>query len=60
VETPFGFHIIKLTEKKPESTIPLAEVSEKLSGFLKQRKQQEMATQFVSALRAKYKVEVLI
>jgi peptidyl-prolyl cis-trans isomerase C len=60
VETPFGFHIIKLTDRKPESTVPLEQVSEKLSAFLKQRKQQEMATQFVSSLRSKYKVEVLI
>jgi peptidyl-prolyl cis-trans isomerase C len=60
VETPFGFHIIKLTDRKPESTVPLAQVSEKLSAFLKQRKQQEAASQFVSSLRSKYKVEVLI
>jgi peptidyl-prolyl cis-trans isomerase C len=60
VETPFGFHIIKLTDRKPESTVPLEQVSDKLSAFLKQRKQQEAASQFVSSLRSKYKVEVLI
>jgi len=60
VETPFGFHIIKLTDRKPESTVPLEQVSEKLSAFLKQRKQQEAASQFVTSLRSKYKVEVLI
>jgi peptidyl-prolyl cis-trans isomerase C len=60
VETPFGFHIIKLVDHKPESTVPLAEVSDKLSAFLKQRKQQEAASQFVTSLRTKYKVEVLI
>jgi peptidyl-prolyl cis-trans isomerase C len=60
VETPFGFHIIKLTDRKPESTVPLEQVSDKLSAFLKQRKQQEAASQFVTSLRSKYKVEVLI
>jgi peptidyl-prolyl cis-trans isomerase C len=60
VETPFGYHIIKLTEKKPESTVPLAQVSTQLTDYLKKRKQQEMTGQFVQSLRTKYKVEVLI
>jgi peptidyl-prolyl cis-trans isomerase C len=60
VETQFGFHIIKATEYKPERIVPLAEVSDRLSGFLRQRKQQQLVQQFVESLKAKYKVEVLI
>lgn len=60
VETPFGYHIIRLTERQPESTVPLAQVSNQLTDYLKKRKQQEMTGQFVQSLRAKYKVEVLI
>src|SRR4029077_12192443 len=29
VETPFGFHIIKLAERRPARTVPLQEVSQK-------------------------------
>ncbi len=60
VETPFGFHIIKVTEKRGGSAVPLAEVSDRLKEFLMQQKQQDMAKAFVQTLRGKYKVEVLI
>ena len=35
-------------------------MSDRLNGFLRQRKQQELVQQFVESLKAKYKVEVLI
>jgi peptidyl-prolyl cis-trans isomerase C len=60
VESQFGLHIIKVTDRKPQRTVPLAEVSDRLSQFLRQRKQQELAQQFVESLKTKYKVEVLI
>jgi peptidyl-prolyl cis-trans isomerase C len=60
VESPFGLHIIKVTDHKPERTVPLAEVSERLGQFLKQQKQQQLMQQFVESLKAKFKVEVLI
>jgi peptidyl-prolyl cis-trans isomerase C len=60
VETEFGFHIIKLTEKRTGRTVPLAEVKDRLSEFLKQRKQQELVQQYLLSLKAKYRVEVLL
>jgi len=60
VETEFGFHIIKLTEKRAGRIVPLAEVKDRLEGFLKQRKQQELVQQYLLGLKAKYRVEVLI
>ncbi|HEY8548558.1 MAG TPA: peptidylprolyl isomerase [Vicinamibacterales bacterium] len=60
VESEFGFHIIKVTDRKPEQLVPLEQVSDRLASFLKQRKQQQAATAFVQSLRSKYKVEVLI
>jgi peptidyl-prolyl cis-trans isomerase C len=60
VETEFGYHIIKLTEKKEGRTVPLAEVKDRLSEFLKQRKQQELVQQYLLSLKSKYKVEVLL
>jgi peptidyl-prolyl cis-trans isomerase C len=60
VETEFGYHIIKLTEKREGRTVPLAEVKDRLSEFLKQRKQQELVQQYLLSLKSKYKVEVLL
>lgn len=45
VETTFGYHIIKLEEKKPERLRPLEEVREEIAGEL----QQEMAEREVRA-----------
>ena len=60
VETQFGLHIIKLTERRAGRTVPLPEVSERLSNFLKQRRQQELMQQYLQGLKAKYRVEILI
>jgi peptidyl-prolyl cis-trans isomerase C len=60
VETEFGYHIIKLTEKRTGRTIPLAEVKDRLGEFLKQRKQQELVQQYLLGLKTKYRVEVLL
>lgn len=43
VETPFGFHIIKVEDKQPASQVSLAEAKEQIRTYLKQTKlQQEM------------------
>ena len=60
VETEFGFHIIKLTDRRAGRIVPLAEVKDRLEEFLKQRKQQELVQQYLLSLKAKYRVEVLI
>ena len=60
VETEFGFHIIKVVEKKPSRTIPLEEVGPKVQQYLEQLKRQQQTESFVNALRAKGKIEVLI
>ena len=57
VETQFGFHIIKVTEKKE---VQFAEASEKLRAFLGQKKQQDAEQAFVNALKSKAKIEVLV
>ena len=60
VETEFGFHIIKLTDRRDGRIVPLEEVKDRLEDFLKQRKQQELVQQYLLSLKAKYRVEVLI
>lgn len=58
VETPFGFHIIKLTEKKAESTLALDQIKPQLEAFLKNQRRQNLTQEFVKTLRSKGKVDV--
>jgi peptidyl-prolyl cis-trans isomerase C len=60
VETQFGFHIIKLTEKRPARAVPLAEVAQQIGQFLTMQQQQERTESFINTLKAKSKVEILI
>jgi peptidyl-prolyl cis-trans isomerase C len=60
VETDFGYHIIKLTDRRDPRVVPLAEVKDRLAEFLKQRKQQELVQQYLLSLKTKYRVEVLL
>lgn len=60
VETQFGFHIIKVTDRRPGRTIPFAEVKSQIADFLKQQRQQEKANALIEQLKAKSKIEILI
>jgi peptidyl-prolyl cis-trans isomerase C len=60
VETDFGFHIIRVVEKKAGRTIPLEEVKPQVEQYLEQMNRQEQTEAFVNALKAKGKIEVLI
>lgn len=52
VETQFGYHIIKLTDKKAATTVPFDESKAEIMSFLdSQKKQQEVAT-FIDSLRS--------
>jgi peptidyl-prolyl cis-trans isomerase C len=60
VETEFGFHIIKVTDKQPERTVPLDEVRPQLEEYLKNVARQEQTQAFIKTLTAKGKVDILI
>ncbi len=60
VESPFGFHVIKLTEREAGKVLTLDEVRPRLEEFLKERQRQEKTNAFVTTLRGKGKVEVLV
>jgi peptidyl-prolyl cis-trans isomerase C len=60
VETDFGFHIIKVAEKKPGRTIPLEEVKPQVEQYLQQLNRTEQTEAFVNSLKAKGKIEILI
>jgi len=60
VETQFGFHIIKVIDKKPAQTAPLDQVRDQLKQYLENQNKQRETIAFVAGLRAKGKVEILI
>jgi peptidyl-prolyl cis-trans isomerase C len=58
VETQFGYHILKVIDKKAQSTVSLDEVRPRLSDYLgNQHKAQALQT-WVAELRSQAKVEV--
>jgi peptidyl-prolyl cis-trans isomerase C len=60
VETPFGFHIIKVIERRGPRTAPFAEVSGQIKDFLTQGQREQKLEQFVEQVKAKGKVEILV
>lgn len=60
VESQFGYHIIKLTDRRPSRTVPLADVAARIGQFLTSQQQQEKTNAFINALRARGKVEILL
>ncbi len=60
VETPFGFHIIKVADKQPARSVPFDEVKPQIEQFLQNQQRQQKTDAFVNSLRAKGKVEILI
>jgi peptidyl-prolyl cis-trans isomerase C len=60
VETPFGFHIIKVFERRPPRTAPLAEVAPQIKEFLTGEQRQTKITAFVDQAKAKSKIEILV
>jgi peptidyl-prolyl cis-trans isomerase C len=57
VETKFGYHLIKVTDKKPETTIPYEDIKVKLGQILKGEKVRQEARKYVEKLKEKAKVE---
>lgn len=60
VETPFGFHIIKVADKQAARTVPLDEVKPQIEQFLQNQQRQQKTEAFINSLKAKGKVEILI
>jgi peptidyl-prolyl cis-trans isomerase C len=60
VETQFGYHIIKLTEKKDADLPKFDDIKEKIAAFLKGQKTQKAVFDYVTKLRKEAKVEILL
>jgi peptidyl-prolyl cis-trans isomerase C len=60
VETQFGFHIIKLHEKRSAGLMPYEEVEGRIDEFLKRRGLQQRIETEIQTLKTQGKVEVFI
>ena len=60
VETRFGFHIIKLSERIPSRQIPFTEAEPRIQQYLHQQGLREEIRSEVDALRSKAQTEVFI
>lgn len=60
VVTSVGFHIIKASERTPETTIPFEKLKDQLRTALKQEKGQQEANASIAKVREKAKVEIFM
>ena len=60
VETRFGYHLIKVTDKKSENTIAFDEAKYRIGAYLNQKKVQKEVKLYVQKLKEKAKVERLL
>jgi peptidyl-prolyl cis-trans isomerase C len=57
VETQFGYHIIKLEERREAQTVPVEEAAERISAYLTQNKLQEAVEDLVDDLHTAATIE---
>ncbi len=57
VETQFGYHLIKVTDRKQAGVRPLAEVKDQLQDYLTGKKKQEALLAYIEELKTKSNVE---
>ncbi|MBI1389399.1 MAG: peptidylprolyl isomerase [bacterium] len=60
VETQFGYHIIKVTDKKEAGVRSFDEVKDRISEFLKQQEQQKLVEEYIDGLEKDAKIETVM
>ena len=59
IKSDFGWHIIKLEEKKPSAVTPYDEIKPQIEQYLSNEKKAEKYQEELEALKKEYKVEIL-
>jgi peptidyl-prolyl cis-trans isomerase C len=59
VTTQFGYHILKVTDKKPPRTVPFEETQAQIKQYLEQDKKQKAADAYIDGLKKKAKIDIL-
>jgi peptidyl-prolyl cis-trans isomerase C len=60
VTTQFGYHIIKVAERKPGGAVPYEQVKTQIVSYLSNRKKQERVEALVEDARKRARIEVLV
>lgn len=60
VKTQFGWHIIKVTDKKAAGTVPFNEVEDQITAFLKTTRQREAVQKVMKELKDSAKIETFL
>ncbi len=60
VVTQFGYHLIRVTEKKEASVVPLEEAKNKIAEHLKKQKSIETVNQYIEKLKSAAKIETFL
>ena len=60
VETSFGYHIIRVTDRRAERELPFDEVKGQIADYLRQEQRGEKSEAFIGQLKAKARIEILI
>lgn len=56
VKTQFGYHVIKVTDKKPAGTVPFDQVKPQLTSYLENQKKQAAVQDVITKLRGDAKI----
>jgi len=59
IKTPYGFHIIKVTDRMEAGTTPFAKVKDEIRFYLETQKQVEVLKNFTAGLMKNAKIEYL-
>ena len=57
VETPFGYHLIKVVDNKPESVVSYEDAKERIAQYLEQEKKGKVLERNLEAMRQKAVIE---
>lgn len=60
VKTQFGWHIIKVTDKKAAGTVPFADVKDQIIGFMKSNEQRQAVQGVLNKLKESAKIETFL
>lgn len=59
VESPFGYHLILVSDRQEESLLPLAEIREQLEEYMVSQRKQEALIDYINELREKADIQFL-
>jgi len=60
IKSRYGYHVVKLTDKKPEGVAKLDEIREDLSNLMKREKAQAELAKLLGQLQEQAKIEILV